>query len=100
MSDPIQLPAPAKPPDYFELRAATGRLRVATGRLLVLARGVGAAVVAALLKVGIAELVVAGLLGIMIGAMGLYSTRRPQFAAGYEAVAAMVAAYAIEAVGT
>ena len=85
---------------YRKLRAAHGTLRPRTELLMVLANGIGAAAVAALLDVDVAEVVVAGVLGLAIGAMGLYATRRPQFAAGHEAVAALLAAFVIQAVST
>jgi uncharacterized membrane protein YjjP (DUF1212 family) len=85
---------------YRQLRAAHGRPRPRTELLLVLAHGVGAAVVAAMLKVGVAELVVAFVVGLAIGALGMASSRRPRLAAGYEAVAAMLAAFVIQAVST
>jgi uncharacterized membrane protein YjjP (DUF1212 family) len=84
---------------YRQLRAARPLMRRRTELLMVLAHGVAAAVVVALLKVGFAELIVAFFLGLAVGAMSFYAARRPSFAAGYEAVAAMTAAFVIQAVG-
>ena len=84
---------------HRRLREAQSIMRPRTERLMVLANGVAAAVVVALLKVGLAELLVAFVLGLAVGAMGLYASRRKSFAAGYEAVAALVAAFVIQAVG-
>ncbi len=85
---------------HRQLRALRSSLKPRTEIKIVLAHGVAAAVVVALLKVGVAELVVAAALGVAIGALGMISSRRPQFAAGYEAVAAMLAAFVIQAVNS
>jgi uncharacterized membrane protein YjjP (DUF1212 family) len=85
---------------YRRLRALRTGLKPQAQRLMVLAYGIAAAVVAVLLKGGIAETLVAAVLGWVIGALALVGARRPQFAAGYEAVAGMVAAFAIAAVST
>ncbi len=66
---------------------------VTTGQRLVsvAAFGLAAAAVAGLLRTGWLDILVAGVLGLLIGWLALLSSTRPHLAAAFEAVAALVA---------
>lgn len=78
---------------YARLRALRSGFRPRVERVLAACHGVAAAIVVVLLKGGWAEVGLAALLGALIGALGLFTAKRPQIAAGFEAIAAMLAAF-------
>lgn len=78
---------------YAKLRALRSGFRPRVERVLAACQGVAAAIVVVLLKGGWAEVALSLALGGLIGALGLFTARRPQIAAGFEAIAAMLAAF-------
>lgn len=67
--------------------------------LMVLAFGVTGACVAALLRAGLADMVSAGCVGLLVGLLGDVAQRVPRFAESFEAVAAMLATLLAGVVG-
>jgi uncharacterized membrane protein YjjP (DUF1212 family) len=65
--------------------------------VMVLSFGLASCAVAGLLRTGWLDVVLAGTLGLLMGWMSLLSFTRPNFAAAFEAVAAMVATLAATA---
>lgn len=65
--------------------------------VMVLSFGLASCAVAGLLRTGWLDVVLAGLLGLVMGWMALRSVTRPNFAPAFEAVAAMVATIAATA---
>lgn len=59
--------------------------------LTALSYGIASAAVAAILHAGWADLFVAGLIGVVIGALALVCEGRPRLAASFEAISAMIA---------
>lgn len=74
-------------------RPATGSVRLTT----MLGFGLAAAAIAGLLRTGWLDVVVAGALGLVIGALAIESRANPHLSAAFEAVAALLATVAVSA---
>lgn len=87
------------PEGYRQLRRLAPERRRPIGELAIaLAHGVAAATVAALLQGGWPEVGASALIGALVGLLGMASRGRPRLAAGYEAIAGVLAAVLASAI--
>jgi len=84
---------------YRRLRALRDTLSPQRRAAEILAFGLAAATVAALLKTSWADLVAAGAIGVLVGLIGALCERRPRLRPSFEALSALVATLAASAIG-
>lgn len=84
---------------YRRLRALRDTLSPKRRTAEILAFGLAATTVAALLKTSWADLIAAGAIGVLVGLIGALCERRPRLRPSFEALSALVATLAATAIG-
>ncbi len=83
---------------FRALEELQSELSQSAAMMRVISFGISSAAVATLLKGVLADVIVAGILGLLIGAMAAMVGRRPALAPSFEALAAFVAMFAVSVV--